>query len=209
MFPDLPVGRESFTTADDTPAEAACVVEFWQEAGPDLWFAKDAGFDCLFHTRFLSWHEKAAGDELAGWRRSTCGALALLLLLDQFPRNIFRGSGRAFESNDIALEHARAALDAGFDRQVDAKRRQFFYLPFEHSESLADQDRAIALFAERMPGENLIHAQLHRDTIATFGRFPWRNAALGRPSTPEEQALLDAGGYGALVSGKVSLADAG
>ena len=92
MFPDLSVCQDSFTTADDAPAEAVAVVEFWQEAGPDLWFAKDAEFDRLFHARFLSWHEKAAGDELTGWRHSICGALALLVLLDQFPRNAFRGT---------------------------------------------------------------------------------------------------------------------
>ena len=131
------------------------------------------------------------------------------ILTDQFPRNMFRRDPRAFATDALALRLADAAIAAGHDMATPEPARQFFYLPFEHSESLADQDRAIALFAERMPGENLRHARLHRDAIAAFGRFPWRNAALGRTSTPAEQALLDAGGYGALVSGKVVLADLG
>lgn len=194
MFPDLPVGRESFTTADDTPAEAACVVEFWQEAGPDLWFAKDAGFDCLFHTRFLSWHEKAAGDELAGWRRSTCGALALLLLLDQFPRNAFRSTPRMYATDHLARAEAEMAVTAGHDQRVEKILRVFFYLPFAHSEDWRDQERSVDLV--RHLGEpDLSHARRHRDIIRRFGRFPHRNPILGRAMTDEEKRYLDGGGY--------------
>ena len=122
MFPELSVGLESFTTADDAPAEAVAVVEFWQEAGPDLWFAKDAEFDRLFHARFLPWHEKAARDELTGWRHSTCGALALLVLLDQFPRNAFRGTPRMYVTDPLARAEAEMAVAAGHDRRVEKKK---------------------------------------------------------------------------------------
>src|SRR4051812_12937199 len=118
MFPDLSVCPESTTTADDAPAEAAEVVEFWREAGPEFWFAKDAAFDRLFHARFLPWHEKAARDELTGWQHSSHGALALLVLLDQLPRNAFRGTPRMYATDPLARAEAEMAVAAGLDRQV-------------------------------------------------------------------------------------------
>jgi uncharacterized protein (DUF924 family) len=194
MFPDLSVCLESFTTADDTPAEAVAVVEFWQEAGSDLWFAKDAEFDRLFHARFLPWHEKAARDELTGWRHSTCGALALLVLLDQFPRNAFRGTPRMYATDPLARAAAEMAVAAGHDRRVEKNLRVFFYLPFAHSEDWRDQERSVDLV--RHLGEpDLSHARRHRDIIRRFGRFPHRNPILGRTMTDEEQRYLDGGGY--------------
>jgi uncharacterized protein (DUF924 family) len=194
MLPDLSVGCESFTTADDAPAEAVCVVEFWQKAGPDLWFAKDAEFDRLFQARFLSWHEKAARDELTGWRHSPRGALALLLLLDQFPRNAFRGTPRMYATDHLALAEAETAITVGHDRRVEKNLRVFFYLPFAHSEDWGDQERSVDLV--RHLGEpDLSHARRHRNIIRQFGRFPHRNPMLGRAMTDEEQRYLDDGGY--------------
>ncbi len=192
--------------ADATPDD---VLAFWlDEVGPTGWYVRDDAVDAAIRRRFRSAWDKAA--TLAPrWSATPQGALAALILTDQFPRNMFRNDDpRAFATDPLALDLAQAALDAGHDLATPEPQRQFFYLPFEHSEDLAHQHRAVALFAERMPGENLRHAELHRDTIAAFGRFPWRNAALGRASSAAEQAVLDAGGYGALVSGKLSLADA-
>ena len=135
-----------------------------------------------------------ARGELDGWLRDADGALALVLLLDQIPRNIFRSSAHAFATDPLARLHAGAAIAAGFDAQVDPALRLFFYLPFEHSETLDDQDRSIALFKSLGPGAYLDYAIIHRDVIARFGRFPHRNRALGRASTPDEQAWLNAGG---------------
>lgn len=190
-----------------TPEE---VNRFWiDETGPALWYAPTPALDAEIRARFGPTWERA--EEIAPrWAaQGATGALAALILTDQFPRNMFRGDPRSFATDALARRIADAAIAAGHDLATPEPARQFFYMPFEHSETLADQDRAIALFSERMPGENLRHAQLHRDTIAAFGRFPWRNATLGRDSTAEEQALLEAGGYGALVSGKVKLAEAG
>ena len=202
-----PDPRPAPPAPDVSPAE---VVGFWvDEVGADGWYARSTSLDQTIRDRFRPAWEAAATLAPDWAARGPEGALAALILTDQFPRNMFRGDPRAFATDALALRLADAAIAAGHDMATPEPARQFFYLPFEHSESLADQDRAIALFAERMPGENLRHARLHRDAIAAFGRFPWRNAALGRTSTPAEQALLDAGGYGALVSGKVVLADLG
>lgn len=187
-----------------TPAE---INQFWiEEIGPDGWYHATDALDQTIRARFLaSWQQ---AETLApAWADTPEGALAALILTDQFPRNMFRGDPRAFATDALALRIADQAIAAGFDLRIDPPARQFFYLPFEHSETIADQDRAVALFAEFMPGENERHAILHRDTIARFGRFPWRNAALGREPTPAETRVMQAGGYGALVSGKLSLAD--
>ncbi len=173
---------------------AADVLDFWREAGPTRWFRKDAAFDDQFRTRFLSAHEAALRGGLDEWASDAVGALALLILLDQFPRNAFRGTPRMFESDAKALGIARQALDEGFDRQVDESLRNFFYLPFMHSEQLADQDRAVEL-TRNLGDDALRYAILHRDIIERFGRFPHRNAVLGRATTPEEQRFLDDGGF--------------
>ena len=189
-----------------TPQE---INRFWlDEVGPKGWYEQSDELDQQVRARFMSaWQD--ARQLTRAWADTPEGTLASLILTDQFPRNMFRGDSRSFATDPLAISIAESAIAAGHDLATPEPARQFFYMPFEHAEDLALQDRAVALFAERMPGENLIHAQLHRDTIATFGRFPWRNAALGRETTPAEQALLDAGGYGALVSGKVKLADPG
>jgi uncharacterized protein (DUF924 family) len=175
---------------------AADVLAFWREAGPDRWFRKDEAFDAEFRTRFIGAHEAAARGELDAWARDGAGgALALLILLDQFPRNAFRGTPRMFASDAKAREVARQALQEGFDTQVESDLRHFFYLPLVHSESMQDQDQGIA-FARTLGDEPLRHAAIHRDIIEKFGRFPHRNAVLGRTNTPEEQRFLNDGGFG-------------
>ena len=169
------------------------VVGFWREAGYAQWFGGGAGFDRQCEARFLAAHFAAARREFESWMESADGALALVLLLDQIPRNVFRGSAHSYATDPLARHYAMRALEAGFDEQVDPALRIFFYMPFEHAEDLADQERAVALIAPLDPGYAR-YAIAHRDVIARFGRFPHRNRALGRASTPEEQAYLDAGG---------------
>jgi uncharacterized protein (DUF924 family) len=171
----------------------ADVTRFWRDAGPQRWFKKDAVFDADFKARFESAHHAAATGAFDGWASEPDGALALLVLLDQFPRNAWRGSGHMFATDGKGLAVARAAVDAGFDRQVDETLRAFFYMPFMHSESLADQECCVELCADL--ADNLRFAILHRDIIRRFGRFPHRNAALGRVTTADEQRFLDDGGF--------------
>lgn len=174
--------------------DATSVVEFWKQAGRDKWWRKDDAFDREFRERFLPLHEQAARGELEAWVQSPTGALALLILLDQFPRNAFRGSARMFATDALARRYADAAITSGFDRALAHEEvHAFFYLPFEHSESLADQDRSVAL--QEHLGELLKYALEHRDIIQRFGRFPHRNRLLGRETTPEEQAFLESGGF--------------
>jgi uncharacterized protein (DUF924 family) len=172
---------------DVLPAD---VVGYWRDAGPGQWFAKNPAFDRDFRERFLHAHESAMRGELDAWADTAEGALALLILLDQFPRNAFRGTGRMFESDDRALEVADRAVRAGFDMQVDTDLRRFFYMPFMHSENLRDQDRCVALAARLPDDDTARHACAHRDVIARFGRFPHRNDALGRATMPDEQIFL-------------------
>jgi uncharacterized protein (DUF924 family) len=180
--------------ADPLPAGPAEVVRFWADAGPSRWFRRDDAFDAEFRRRFLAAHEAAAAGRLAGWRATAEGALALVLLLDQFPRNAFRGTARVYATDAMAREAARAALAAGHDGQVAEELRQFFYLPFMHSEDLSDQERCVALNTA-VGGESLRWARHHRDVVARFGRFPHRNAVLGRASTPDEERFLAEGGF--------------
>jgi len=176
----------------ETPAE---VIAFWREAGPERWFEKNEVFDEAVRARFLALHERAAAGELKDWENSAEGTLALLLLFDQFPRNMFRGTARAFATDELARAIAAGALLKGFDAQVPSDLRTFLYLPFEHSEDMADQERGLALYTATGDQDDLKWAQIHADIIRRFGRFPHRNAALGRGTTPEEQAFLDAGGF--------------
>ena len=173
---------------------AADLLAFWTAAGPQRWFRKDEAFDAEFRERFLPAHEAAGRGELAGWAATAEGALALLLLLDQFPRNAFRGSARSFATDPLARTVAQAALARGLDRQVAPELRNFFYLPFMHSEWLPDQDLVLPL-CEQLPGDAGRYARIHRDIIERFGRFPHRNPLLRRVSTHEEQAFLAAGGF--------------
>lgn len=174
-----------------TPSD---VVAFWREAGPERWFAKDEAFDRQFRERGLALHDAAARGNLDAWGDTPEGALALVLLLDQFPRNAFRDTPRMFATDDKALGVASAAIAAGHDRAIAEDLRTFFYLPFEHSEDPDDQERAVALFTP-LGGEVLTYAEIHRDVIRRFGRFPHRNRILGRETTPEEQRFLDDGGF--------------
>ena len=171
------------------------VVAFWTEAGPDKWFKRDDAFDQDIRARFLATHEAAAQGKLADWDASAEGALALLILLDQFPRNMFRGTARAFATDPLARDVATRAIDKGFDRAVARKMQNFFYLPFQHSEALADQERSLALYRATGDADNIKWAEIHADIIRKFGRFPHRNAMLGRQTTAEEQAFLDSGGF--------------
>jgi uncharacterized protein (DUF924 family) len=180
--------------AKATPVTADDVVEFWRQAGPSMWFAKDADFDRRFREAFLNAHEAAARGELDDWLATPAGALALLLLLDQFPRNSFRGTPRMYATDATARRIAAAAVDAGHDRQMPPDFRKFFYLPFAHSEDLADQDRAVAL-GRHLGSPDAASSERHRDIVRRFGRFPHRNPILGRTMTEEEQDFLDHGGY--------------
>jgi len=188
------VATPSSPPADAVPPEAMAVVDFWRAAGPKLWFAKDVAFDRRFRERFLSSHEAAARGELTAWLSTADGALALVLLLDQFPRNAFRGSPRMYATDRMARRVAHAAIEAGHDRAVDLALSLFFYLPLGHCENLADQERSVEL-ARRLGQPDLSHAERHRDIIRRFGRFPHRNPILGRTMTEEEQRYLDGGGY--------------
>jgi uncharacterized protein (DUF924 family) len=171
------------------------VLTFWREAGPDRWYKADSEFDALVRARFLATHEVAAGGELAGWEETPESALALLIVLDQFPRNIFRGTARAFATDPRARAVAGRAIARGFDRAFAMPERNFFYLPFEHSEDLTDQERSVALCQATGDAEAIKWARLHRDLIRRFGRFPHRNEMLGRASTHEEIAFLEGGGF--------------
>lgn len=174
---------------------AADIVAFWRDAGPSKWFARDDAFDARCRG-LLDLHFAAARRELDAWRDDAVGALALLILLDQIPRNVFRGHAHAYATDPLARRIAAHAVEAGFDLAVEEALRVFFYLPFEHSESLDDQRRSLALHRERLAAPDADRwALIHYDVIARFGRFPHRNAALGRDTTAEEQAFLDAGGF--------------
>lgn len=176
------------------PNDLAQVVRFWEDAGPPMWFAKDADFDRRFRERFLVAHEAAARGELDDAATTPSLALGLVLLLDQFPRNAFRGSPRMYATDALALHHAQRALALGHDQHVSQQLRLFFYLPFGHAESLLEQERCVALNQPLGP-ELLEHAVGHRDIVQRFGRFPHRNAILGRPSTQAELEFLAQGGF--------------
>jgi uncharacterized protein (DUF924 family) len=170
------------------------VVEFWRNAGQEAWFTKDADFDAGFHDQFRELHFAAARRELDHWMDHPEGALALMILLDQFPRNCFRGTGHMFATDPLARRFAQQAFDAGHVERVPEELRIFFVLPFEHSEDLADQHLSVELSAPY--GEEFLrYAVIHRDIIERFGRFPHRNPALGRETTPEEKAFLNDGGF--------------
>jgi uncharacterized protein (DUF924 family) len=178
----------TIATADD-------VLAFWRAAGPQKWFEKNDALDAEIRTRFLPTYEAAADGALADWEATPDGALALTIVLDQFPRNMFRHDSRAFAADTMARAVADRALARGFDRQVPSGERQFFYLPFEHSETMADQERCCALFRALGDADLLRWAELHAHVIRRFGRFPHRNVVLGRTTTPAEKAFLDDDGF--------------
>ena len=174
----------------ERPATIDEVLDFWREAGPDKWFSNDAAFDETCRRRFLPTYEAAARGDLAEWELDARGALALLLLLDQFPRNMFRGTRRAYATDPAAVLAAERAIERGFDQAVEPELRRFFYLPFMHSEELPHQERSVALNEALGEADSIKWARHHRDIVARFGRFPHRNAILGRDSTAEERAYL-------------------
>jgi len=184
------------------PQTAAEIVTFWEEVGPEGWYAMDEALDRTIRDRYLETWVGAARGDFRQWLSAPRGALGYLILTDQFPRNMFRGQSRAFATDRLARDAAIVAVQRNWDLRTPEPIRQFFYLPFMHAETVADQDRSVRLFIARMPQTgpgNLLHARAHREVIRRFGRFPYRNAALGRVTTPAEQAFLDAGGYGAMV----------
>ncbi|SCY70145.1 DUF924 family protein [Microvirga guangxiensis] len=169
-----------------TPDE---VLAFWREAGPDKWFSKDEAFDQACRDRFMPTYEAAARGDLNEWELTPEGALAVVLLLDQLPRNMFRGQRETYKTDPVALMAAERAIEREFDHKVEPEFRRFFYLPFMHSESLRHQERSVAL-NETLSEDSIKWARHHHDIIARFGRFPHRNAILGRETTPEEEAFL-------------------
>ena len=171
------------------------ILSFWRNAGEKHWWTKDDAFDAEIRAKFLGvWKEAAAGG-LAHWQASDDGALALVIVLDQFPRNMFRDDARAFSTDALARDVAGRAIADGVDTSVSADLRLFLYMPFMHSEHLADQERCVALFEPLGHADNTKFAVLHADIVRKFGRFPHRNRVLGRTTTPEEQAFLDSGGF--------------
>jgi uncharacterized protein (DUF924 family) len=187
----LGMARAVDARTDHDPSD---VVGFWREAGPGRWFAKDAAFDRRFRERCIDAHGSAARGDLDGWVQTPQGALALLLLTDQFPRNAFRGTDRMYATDPLARRFALQAHQQGHMEAVEPPMRLFFCLPFAHSEDPADQDLSLRL--HHVLGEPwLAHARGHRDIIRRFGRFPHRNRLLGRITTPEEKAFLDSGGF--------------
>lgn len=180
------------------------VLDFWLgEVGPEGWYAGSDELDAVIRDRFADLWQAALEGGLEHWVEGAAGSLAYLIVTDQFPRNMWRGSARAFATDAQALDAARRAIAAGWDMDAPEPERQFFYLPFMHSERPEDQGSAIELIAERMPetgADNLLHARAHAEIIRRYGRFPYRNAALDRDSTGEERAFLEGGGYGAIVN---------
>ena len=178
----------------DTPTPAE-ILTFWRKAGHDRWYEKDEAFDTEVRRRYLDLWRKAATGELSSWEASDDGALALTIVLDQFPRNMFRGDANAFSTDAKAREVASRAIARGSDARVEPALLEFLYMPFMHSEQLADQLRCVELFRACADAENLRYAEQHADIINRFGRFPHRNRVLGRATTSGEQAFLDAGGF--------------
>ena len=179
------------------------VLAYWlDEVTPEQWYKASDAFDNELRYRFEGAWDSAMEGRYGLWLTYPSGTLAYILLTDQFPRNMFRDTDRAFCSDEYALAAAKMAIEKGWDLRIDEPARQFFYLPLVHSENLSDQDRAVRLFASRMPehgADNLRHAKAHREVIRRYGRFPTRNAALGRRLTGPEREYLDLGGYGAIL----------
>lgn len=170
------------------------VLDFWKQAGPAKWFAKDVDFDREFKSRFEDTHFAAAANELDDWLSEAESSLALILLLDQFPRNCFRNTGHMFATDPLCRFYADKAIEKNFDQQVDKDLAVFFYLPLMHSEDLKDQERCLQL-CKPLGETSYHHAVVHYDIIKKFGRFPHRNPQLGRKTTPEEQKFLTDGGF--------------
>ena len=182
-------------SSNNTPPTPTDILAFWREAGRDRWYEKDDAFDAEIRRRYLSLWEKAAAGELSSWEASDDGALALVIVLDQFPRNMFRGDARTYATDTMACEVAGRAIERGADARIEPGLLEFLYMPFMHSEQLADQLRCVELFRKSGNTTNLKYAEDHADIVRRFGRFPHRNPVLGRATTAEEQAFLDGGGF--------------
>lgn len=182
------------------------IVRFWRDVGPEGWYAGGAALDADVNARFREDWEDANAGRRRQWFSNPVGALAYMILTDQFPRHLFRDDPRAFATDHLARSAARVCIDRKLDMHLDEPVRQFFYLPFMHAENLFDQDRCVCLMLVRLPqtgADNIRHARAHRDVIRRFGRFPWRNAVLGRKSSPAEEAFVAEGGYGEMVRAMV------
>ncbi len=172
------------------------ILDYWEQLGSKGWWVKKPAVDAEIHARFGQLHSQACNNELDDWLQTPDGTLALIIMLDQFSRNMFRGSAKSFAQDAKALSIAKEAVEKGFDYQSREKLRLFFYLPFEHSEMIEDQHRSIELLYSFNNSRDFMKAAIeHRDIIKQFGRFPHRNEVLGRQTTPEEQAYLDGGGF--------------
>lgn len=171
------------------------ILKFWQEAGPSKWWRKDPGFDDEIRLRFGKLHTMATKGDLDQWREEPGSCLALVILLDQFSRNLFRGDARTFAQDEYGLEVAKYAVAKGFDISGNDKIYGFFHLPYMHSEELADQNTCVELIQSRGDKNALKSAIEHRGIIEKFGRFPHRNPVLGRDTTRDEQKFLDEGGF--------------
>ncbi len=176
-------------------ASPAQVLAFWREAGEDKWFEKSDDFDRAIRDRFLATYEAAASWQLSDWENTPEGALALVIVLDQFPRNMFRDDPRAFAADPLALAVSERAIASGCDRKIEHALVPFLYMPLMHSEAAADQHRCVDLFEQYGNANNLKFAEIHREIIERFGRFPHRNMVLGRSLTPEEVTFLEHGGF--------------
>ncbi|MBA7479787.1 hypothetical protein ES707_15224 [subsurface metagenome] len=179
----------------DARVMPADILAFWREAGSDRWYKKDGAFDDEVRRRFLGLWQEAAAGKLSSWETSDDGALALVIVLDQFPRNMFRGDPRTYATDTMACEVAGRAIERGADARIEPGLLEFLYMPFMHSEELPDQLRCVELFRKSGNTYNLKFAEDHADIVRRFGRFPHRNPVLGRETTPEEQAFLDGGGF--------------
>ncbi len=168
---------------------------FWKDVGPSGWYSKNDDLDAQIRQRFGEHCARALAGEYSGWSKQPGSCLSLLILLDQFPRNIFRGDARAFAGDPMARKVAREAIATGHPEMINASMRDFFYLPFMHSEFIADQHLCVKMMHAHSGDNTLKYARLHRDIIQRFGRFPHRNAVLGRHTTTAEQAFLDGGGF--------------
>jgi len=179
------------------PAEAArAVLAFWfGEVGKERWWVKDAGLDAAIKARFGALREAVLASRARGWRDDPDTLLGAIILCDQFSRNLFRCSRKAFEADALARELTMLGLERGWDKAMTLDQRQFLLMPLQHSENLADQERALAEFAALGDSEVAHYAQLHHDQIVRFGRFPGRNAALGRRTSKEEQAVIEEGAF--------------
>jgi len=179
------------------------VLSFWlDEVGPDGWYDTSSALDATISKRFGSTWEGARQGRFSLWLTYPSGALAYIILTDQFPRNMHRGDSLAFATDRAALAAAKSSISKGWDTRIDEPARQFFYMPLMHSENLCDQDRCVRLMKERMPtygASNMLHARAHREVIRQFGRFPYRNAALERKQTACEADYVEQGGYGQTV----------